>query len=338
VYSLSIIKKKGSVAVTNMTRRNLVLSATALGICGLAGNAAPRSALATASQPGSGLAPRGDRFGVGVYNTQQVAEELRYIEANVRPSDENRRKRILITGSTAGLGQLAAAHLLRRGHYIIAHARNEQRAAEVLRDLPELDTVVVGNLLNLGETRSLAEQINALGRFDVIIHNSGEYGLPDAEILNANSLSPYLLTTLVDTPREAMVYLTSSLHLGGELKLDELRNGGTNVNYNDSKLHMAILATAVARRRPNLRVNAVAPGWVPTVMGFHNGPYAPDDLRAGYMTQVQLSERADPASQKTGKFLFHQNEETSVNSKVYDEKAQNELLEAFERRTGASLG
>lgn len=324
--------------MTNMSRRNLILSATALGICGLAGYAAPRFALAAASQPGSGLAVRGDRFGVGVYNTQQVADELRYIEANVRPSNETRRKRILITGSTAGLGQLAAAHLLRRGHQIVAHARNEQRAAEVRRDLPGLEAVVIGNLLNLDETRSLAQQINSLGTFDVIIHNSGEYGLPDAEILNANSLSPYLLTSLVDTPREAMVYLTSSLHLGGELKLDELRNGGTNVNYNDSKLHMATLATAVARRRPNLRVNAVAPGWVATVMGFHNGPYAPDNLRAGYITQVQLSEGTGPAGQMTGKFLFHQKEETSVNSSVYDEKAQDALIAAFEKRTGASLG
>jgi hypothetical protein len=37
-------------------------------------------------------------------------------------------------------------------------------------------------------------QINALKPFDVIIHNAGEYGLSDPEILNANSLSPYLLT------------------------------------------------------------------------------------------------------------------------------------------------
>lgn len=324
--------------MTNVSRRKLVLFTTAAGMCGLAGYAAPWSAFAAASHTGSEPAPRGNRFGVGVYNTQEVGDELRYIEARVRTSNEARRKRILITGSTAGLGQLAAAHLLRRGHDVVAHARNEQRAAEVRRDLPDLDAVVIGNLLDLDETRSLAGQINALGTFDVIIHNSGEYGLSDAEILNANSLSPYLLTCLVNTPREAIVYLTSSLHLGGELKLNELRKGGTNVNYNDSKLHMATLATAIARRRPNLRVNAVAPGWVATVMGFHNGPYAPDDLRAGYTTQVQLSEGTGSRSQVTGKFLFHQKEETSVNPSVYDENAQDALLEAFERRTGASIG
>lgn len=205
------------------------------------------------------------------------------------------------------------------------------------RDLRNLDGIVIGDLLNLDETRSLAKQINGLGTFDVIIHNSGEYGLSDAEILNANSLSPYLLTSLVNTPSEGLVYLTSSLHLSGDLKINELRTGGTNVNYNDSKLHMATLAMAVARRRPNLHVNAVAPGWVPTVMGFHNGPYAPDDLRAGYMTQVRLSEGTDSVNQLSGKFLFHQKEEATIHPNVYDETAQDALLAAFAQRTGVSL-
>lgn len=73
-------------------------------------------------------------------------------------------------------------------------------------------------------------------------------------------------------------------------------------------------------------------------MGFHNGSYAPDDFRAGYMTQVQLSEGTDPASQVTGKFLFHQKEETSIHPNVYDETAQDALLAALEERTGVSLG
>ncbi|WP_165790802.1 SDR family NAD(P)-dependent oxidoreductase [Pleomorphomonas carboxyditropha] len=274
---------------------------------------------------------------MGIYNTQQVADELRYIEENIQPQGETGSRRILITGSTAGLGQLAAAYLLRRGHRVVAHARNAQRAADVRRDLPGLESVVIGDLLNLDETRALASQINELGAFDIIIHNSGEYGLPNAEILNANSLSPYLLTCLVDAPREVLVYLTSDLHRGGNLKLDEIRGEGTNVNYNDSKLHMAVLATAIARRHSALRVNAVAPGWVPTVMGFHNGPYAPDDLRAGYMTQVWLAEGTDPASRITGRYLFHQKED-SVHADVYDEAAQDALLAAFAERTGVSLG
>ncbi|WP_138470345.1 SDR family NAD(P)-dependent oxidoreductase [Poseidonocella sp. HB161398] len=314
-----------------------MLATTAFGVAGGTAIATCRSALAQSSERPSDPAARGQRFGAGVYNTDQVAEELRYIEGTVQRSAAVGAKRILITGSTAGVGQLAAAYLLRRGHLVVAHARNAQRASEVVRDLPGIEAVVVGDLINLDETRDLAEQVKRLGTFDVIVHNAGEYGLPDAQIINANSVSPYLLTALVDAPREAIVYLSSSLHTGGDLKLDTLRSGGTNVNYNDSKLHMATLATAIARRRPGLRVNAVRPGWVATLMGFHNGPHAPDDLRAGYMTQVWLSEGADPASDLTGRFLFHQQEERRVNPSVYDEAAQDALLDAYAARTGVEL-
>ncbi len=94
---------------------------------------------APAETQGSGLTPQGDLYGVGVYNTQQVADELAYIEATIEPLTGD-GKRVLITGSTAGIGQLAAAYFLRQGHSVVAHARNEQRAAEVRRDLPPLRT------------------------------------------------------------------------------------------------------------------------------------------------------------------------------------------------------
>ncbi|WP_433794844.1 SDR family NAD(P)-dependent oxidoreductase [Actinoplanes sp. CA-252034] len=263
-----------------MTRRTLLRSATALGAGLLAACTSPRAREDTPTPAHvqtdrSPAAPQGDVYGANIYNTQQVADELRYIEQNIQPLTGNDPKRILITGSTAGVGQLAAAYFLRRGHTVVAHARNAQREADIRRDLPALEAVVVGDLLNLQQTRALTEQINALGTFDVIIHNAGEYGLPNQDILNANSLSPYLLTALVDAPHEQMMYLSSDLHLSGDLKLDELRSGGTNVTYDDSKLHLATLATGLARRRPELRVNAVAPGWVPTLMGVHNGPHAP---------------------------------------------------------------
>ncbi|MER5336955.1 SDR family NAD(P)-dependent oxidoreductase [Micromonospora sp. NPDC002717] len=334
--------------MTEMTRRILLLSATVFGAGFLAAcTSSPRqredtpSSAPTIPAPvqtdGSGLAPRGELYGVDIYNTQHVADELRYIEENIQPLTDGDPKRILITGSTAGVGQFAAAYFLRRGHTVVAHARNAQREADVRRDLPGLEAVVVGDLLNLEETQALAEQISALGAFDVIIHNAGEYGLPNEQILNANSLSPYLLTAVVDAPREQMMYLTSDLHLSGDLKLDELRSGGTNVNYNDSKLHMATLATGVARRRPLLRVNAVAPGWVPTLMGVHNGPYAPDDLRESYMTLVLLTEDTYPGGQVTGQFLFQRKPETRVHPAVHDPESQDALLSAFAERTKVSL-
>ncbi|MCK1690230.1 hypothetical protein [Bradyrhizobium sp. 145] len=88
-----------------------------------------------------------------MYNTQEVADELVYIGENVQPLD-GEPKRVLITGSTAGAGQLAAAYLLKRGHTVVAHARNAQRAADVRRDLPGLEEVIIGDLRHLDQTRA----------------------------------------------------------------------------------------------------------------------------------------------------------------------------------------
>ena len=327
---------------TTLTRRGLLLTATALGVGALAactsapqqGGATPLHS-STPEPPGDAVRAQTALYGVGTYNTQQVADELVFIEENVEPLDGD-PKRILITGSTAGAGQLAAAHLLARGHTVVAHARNDQRAADVRRDLPGLGGVVIGDLLDLDQTRGLAQQINALGEFDVIIHNAGEYGLPDGDLLNSNSLSPYLLTALVTPPRQ-LSYLSSDLHLGGSLRLDDVRSGG-GIGYGDSKLHMAMIATAAARLWPDRQVNAVAPGWIPTLMGFHNGnATTPDSLRDGYMTQVWLAEGVEPGSDVTGEFLFHQRVESRVNDLVHDVAAQDRLLAAYAERTGAAF-
>ncbi|WP_269936713.1 SDR family NAD(P)-dependent oxidoreductase [Arthrobacter sp. HY1533] len=329
-----------------VTRRTFFLSATVLGTGLLAACTSSPDPIGNTSTPttpsatetnGSGLLPQGDLYGVGIYNTQQVADELRYIEQNIQPLTGSDTKRVLITGSTGGIGQLAAAYFLRRGHRVVVHARNEQRAADVRRDLPGLEDVVIGDLLDLNQTRALAEHINGLGGFDVIIYNAGEYGLTGPEILNANSLSPYLLTALVSTPREQLMYLSSDLHLGGSLMLDEVRSGD-GITYGDSKLHLAMIAAAAARRWPDIQVNAIAPGWIPTLMGFHNGnATTPDSLRDGYMTQVWLAESAEPGSDITGEFLFHRQVETRVNDFVHDTDAQEQLVAAYAERTGVAF-
>lgn len=41
--------------------------------------------------------------------------------------------RILITGSTDGLGLLAAKALIAMGHRVVLHARNSERATQVLK-------------------------------------------------------------------------------------------------------------------------------------------------------------------------------------------------------------
>ena len=84
--------------------------------------------------------------------------------------------RILITGSAQGLGRNAATTLLDDGHQVVVHARSHQRAADLSDLTARGAAVVVGDLASLEQTRSLADQVNQLGRMDAVIHNAGVYG------------------------------------------------------------------------------------------------------------------------------------------------------------------
>jgi NAD(P)-dependent dehydrogenase (short-subunit alcohol dehydrogenase family) len=80
--------------------------------------------------------------------------------------------RVFITGSTDGLGPIAAELLIDQGHHVVLHARNPKRAQDVAARLPSREGILIGDLSSIAETREVAEQVNRLGRFDAVIHNA----------------------------------------------------------------------------------------------------------------------------------------------------------------------
>src|SRR5678815_5457051 len=97
--------------------------------------------------------------------------------------------RIFITGSVDGLGQLAAKALVNQGHKVVLHARNEERGREALDKVPGAESVVIADLGSIDETHALASKVNALGKFDAVIHNAGVYQASSEGILAVNTLA-----------------------------------------------------------------------------------------------------------------------------------------------------
>ncbi|WP_203726723.1 SDR family NAD(P)-dependent oxidoreductase [Paractinoplanes durhamensis] len=222
--------------------------------------------------------------------------------------------RILITGSSQGLGLMAGQLLVRTGHNVVLHARNERRAMDARAALPGAEDVLVGDLSSIDQMGWVAEQANASGRFDAVIHNAGvgyaERRAVTADGLNRlfaiNVLAPYLLTALI-TPPDRLVYLSSGMHQRGSADLGDpqWRNRWwwrSRQAYSDSKLFDVLLAFGVARLWPRVRSNALEPGWVPTRMG---GEGATDDLDQGHITQAWLAVSDDAAADVTGEYFFH---------------------------------
>ena len=179
--------------------------------------------------------------------------------------------RIFITGSTDGLGLMAAVLLLKDGHQVTLHARNEARAEEVRTRLPGADAVVIGDLSAIESMRGIAEQVNALGHHNAVIHNAGVgYREPRriqtadglSHVFAINVLAPYLLTALITRPQR-LVYLSSGMHAGGDAAFDdpqwEKRRWNGAQAYSDSEVtgeyfyHRKVRRSHPAARDPHLQ-------------------------------------------------------------------------------------
>jgi NAD(P)-dependent dehydrogenase (short-subunit alcohol dehydrogenase family) len=240
--------------------------------------------------------------------------------------------RIFITGSADGLGQLAAKELIAQGHQVVLHARSEKRGKEALDKVTGAETVVTADLTSIDETIQLGEKVNALGKFDAVMHNAGVYYASAKELFAVNTLTPYILTCLIQKPNR-LIYLSSDMHEGGRSKLDSFKTDISRITYSDTKLHVLMLCKAVARKWTDVYANVLNPGWVPTKMG---GSGAPDDLKKGYETQVWLAVSDDEKAKVSGRFFYHQKEIRS-NLEADDVQLQERFIDLCKQLTGISF-
>jgi NAD(P)-dependent dehydrogenase (short-subunit alcohol dehydrogenase family) len=249
--------------------------------------------------------------------------------------------RVFITGSSDGLGLMAAKLLIEQGHDVVLHGRNDERCRDALAAAPGAKGAVLGDLSSIAGAKALAEGVNRLGRFNAVIHNAGigyreprreiEPGVPN--VFAVNALAPYILTALTERP-DRLIYVSSGMHQGVRPRIDDLvwtkRAWNGALAYAESKLCDVLLAFAVARRWKNVLSNALEPGWVPTKMG---GPSAPGDMQKAHVTQAWLATSDDQLARSTGEYFYHQ-KLRAPNPIARDERIQDQLLAECGRISG----
>lgn len=112
-------------------------------------------------------------------------------------------KRVLVTGSTRGIGQAAARRFLAEGASVILHGRKPQPVGNAVNAFrPEYGDRVTGHAADLADRAQCRQFCSEVGEIDVLVNCAGLYeeqpieNADDAHwhrILDVNTTAPWLL-------------------------------------------------------------------------------------------------------------------------------------------------
>lgn len=197
-------------------------------------------------------------------------------------------KTIIVTGATAGLGEVTTRELARAGAHLIMAVRNEHKAADLVRDIGLVKGRIEIHHLDIADL----ESIRQFGRtwsdpIDVLINNAGIMQVPLAYTgdglelqMATNYFGAFALTKLL-LPHitDRVVSLSSQLHRTGHVRLDDLdwktRKYDDLAAYADSKLAVVLFSNELQRRLKAsgspVRSIAAHPGIARTTLASHAG-------------------------------------------------------------------
>ncbi len=214
------------------------------------------------------------------------------------------KKVAIVTGSGSGIGAASAIELAKRGwHVVVNYSRNAEAAKKVQAQCAG-SILVRADVSDDAECRRLVQAaLDQWGRLDALVNNAGTTkfvkhadldGLSDEDFLRIyrlNVVGPFQMSRAaapaLKAAKGAIVNVSSIASLLGT---------GSSIAYAASKAALNAMTCSLARvLGPEVRVNAVLPGYVDTPWQ-HNalGMERAMKQAAHYSTLVPLKDYARP--------------------------------------------
>ena len=187
-------------------------------------------------------------------------------------------KGIIVTGATRGIGRAIAIEAARRGANIaFNYLKSEDQAAALKSEIEALGVKVLTFKTDVGELKDVREMVNAVkkdfGHIDGLVNNAGltrdkllvmmteeEW----SEVIRTNLTGPFNFARaaafmMMKAKRGSILNITSISGLVGM---------AGQANYSAAKAGLIGLTKSLAKElgRLNVRVNAIAPGFIETDM------------------------------------------------------------------------
>ncbi len=236
------------------------------------------------------------------------------------------KKTVLITGGSRGIGKATSLEFAKHGYNIVINYVNDDESAKNLKSyiVENYDVDVMLCKCNVSSEDGVKGMVNSIidnyGNIDVLVNNAGiaiDTTFDDKKIenfkniLNVNLIGSFILS------REVGNYMLkqgfgSIINVSSTNALDTYYE--YSLDYDASKAGLVSLTHNLAKYyAPNIRVNAVAPGWVDTEMNKElDSSYIKEECDKIYLKRFAKPEEvakaiyfltSDDASYITGEVL-----------------------------------
>lgn len=232
---------------------------------------------------------------------------------------------VLVTGSSSGIGEATVKLFASRGDDVVIHYYSgKERAQKIAEDISleyGVKTLCVGaDIANEDAVKEMIDKvILEFGRIDVLVNNAGiaiDSDFTDKtvsnfkRILDVNLVGPFIVSKCVS---KYMLKQESGVivNVGSTNGIDSYYT--YSMDYDASKAGLHILTKDLAIEfGPNIRVNAVAPGWVMTPMNEE----LDDDYMKEEQAKVALGRFAQPMEIAKVIYFLASNEASYVNGSI----------------------
>jgi NAD(P)-dependent dehydrogenase (short-subunit alcohol dehydrogenase family) len=192
------------------------------------------------------------------------------MKKQVSTTEKNGDKNALVTGVSRGIGRAIAEKLTSEGHIVYGtYCKSKTEAIFLKENLKSLKLFPV-DFTKRAQTLKFIEKIKNI-QFDAIVNNAGIFKLENFDSFDWQSWNDTLEINLI-TPFLICQKLRNNIKKGGAIvniaSTDGMIGSYASLAYGASKAALINLTKSLANifGERDIRVNAIAPGWIDTGM------------------------------------------------------------------------